>query len=195
MVAEALLFESLHQVGLLGLLGVQGEVLHALLVGELGSLVSCSQQVAVGCIVGLRGLPEVEVLVLADLGEFGCALLKFEKVMLGSLDPLIGGGILTLLVAVGSAELIDLLLVAAALLLELLQLEVGTVDVLAQGVRVVGLGLSFALEAENFGLTTANLLPEGSDLNLHVVVLSRLVVQEVASIIGFFLQAVQGDAV
>lgn len=169
-VASTLLLQTLHQVALLGLLAVHGVLLVALLVGQAGGLVPRLEQVMVGGVVGFRGLAQVKVLVLVDLGELGRALLLLEEVVLGGLDLLVRGSVLPLLVAIDVAEAIDLLLVAATLFLQLLQLEVGGVDVLAKRVRMVSLGLSLALEPENLSLTAANLLSQSSNLNLHIVV-------------------------
>lgn len=153
MVAGTLSLDPLNQVALLSLLAVKSVLLVALLVSESGSLVAGLDELAVGGVVGLAGLSQVVVLVLANFGEFGGSLLQFEQVVLGSLNLLISGGVLSFLVAIELTKAINLLLVTAALLLELLQLEVSGIDVLPESVGVVALGLSLALEPENLGLT------------------------------------------
>jgi len=115
--------------------------------------------------------------------------------MFGAGDALGVFGVLALFVAVHVAETIDFLLVTATFFFELLEFEASVVDVLAEGEGMVTLGLGFTLIAENFGLATSDLVTEGSDLDLHVVVASALIVKVVASIVAFFLQSVQGNAV
>lgn len=194
-VAGSLLFESLDEVVLLSLLAIECMLLHTLLISESGGLITCSEQVTVGCVVSLTSLLQVVVLVFVDLGEFGSSLLLLEEVMLGSLDLLVCGGVLALFKCVNFSKAINLLLVTAAFFFMFLQLEVSSVDIFPQRVGVVTLGLSLALEPENLCLTTADLFSEGGNLNLHVIVRPRLVVEEVSGIVALLLQPVQGDAV
>ena len=175
-VAGTLLFESVQQVVFLGLLAVKGALKLALLILKAVSLVTSLQQVVVGHVVGLSGLLEVVVFVLADLGEFLSLFLQSEQFALGGLHTLVSLAVLTLLVAVSGAETVDFLLVAATFLLKLVQLEGGGVDVLAKSIRVVALGLDLTSEAENVSLTAADLLSKGSDFNLHIVIGSALIV-------------------
>lgn len=130
-----------------------------------------------------------------DFGQFACAFLEFVEVVFGAGDALGVFGVLALFVAVQVAETIDFLLVTATFFFELLEFEAGVVDVLAEGEGMVAFGLALTLVAENFGLATSDLVTEGSDLDLHVVVASTLIVEVVASIVAFFLQSVQGDTV
>lgn len=194
-VASAFLLEPLGEVALLGLFAVEGALRLALVVLEASGLISRSEQVEVGGVISLSGLLEVVVAALADFGEFLGSLLQLEQVVVGGLDALVGVSVLALLVAIAVAEAVNLLLVPGALLLELLEFEGGAVDIFAQGVGVVTLGLHLALEPEDLSFTARNLLTEGSDLNLHVVVAAALIVEVESGVVALLLEPVEADAV
>ena len=194
-VAVTLGFEALAQVALLGLLAVKRSSQLILFSLEAGSLVPSLQEVYVGGVESLSSLLEVVVSVLRNFLELLCTLLKLEEAVLSSLDALIGLAVFTLLVAVDVAKAIDLLLVAATLLLELLKLEGSCVNIFSEGEGVVALRLALTLVAEDLGLSAGDLLTESSDLHLHVVVATVLIVEVVSGVVALFLEAVQGDAV
>ena len=194
-VAVTLGFEALAQVALLGLLAVKRASQLILFSLEAGSLVPSLQEVYVGGVESLSSLLEVVVSVLRNFLELLCTLLKLEEVVLSSLDALIGLAVFTLLVAVDVAKAIDLLLVAATLLLELLKLEGSCVNIFSEGEGVVALRLALTLVAEDLGLSAGDLLTESTDLHLHVVVATVLIVEVVSGVVALFLEAVQGDAV
>ena len=146
-------------------------------------------------VISFRGLLEVVVFVLTDLGEFANSLLQLVQIVFSCFDSLVELRVFPFLVAVAFAETVDLLLIAAAFLLKFLQLEVGSIDVLAERVGVIALALAVALVPENFGFPAGDLLSQGRDLGLHIVISTALVVEVVASIVAFFLETVQSDAV
>lgn len=145
--------------------------------------------------VGFGGFAEVEVFMLSHFGQFASAFLELVEVVFRRGDAFSVFSVFTFFVAVAVAETIDFLLVTATFFFELLEFEASVVDVLAESEGVVTLGLALTLVAENFGFTSSDLITEGSDLYLHIVVASALIVKMVASIITFFLQSVQGNAV
>ena len=145
--------------------------------------------------VGFGGFAEVEVFMLRHFGQFASAFLELVEVVFRRGDAFSVFSVLTFFVAVAVAETINFLLVTATFFFELLEFEASVVDVLAESEGVVTLGLALTLVAENFGFTSSDLITEGSDLYLHIVVASALIVKMVASIITFFLQSVQGNAV
>lgn len=195
MISGTLSFESLDQVTLLCLLAVEGTLLLALFLLETGSLITSSQQIHVSCVISLRSLLEVVVLVFANFGEFTNTFLELVEIVLGGLDSLVSLSILALLVTIHLTETIDLLLITATLLLQLLKLKVGSVNIFSQSIGVVTLALAVTLVAENFCLTTGDLLTKGSNLCLHVIISTALVIEVVASIVTLFLQTVESDAV
>lgn len=195
MISGTLSFESLDQVTLLCLLAVEGTLLLALFLLETGSLITSSQQIHVSCVISLRSLLEVVVLVFANFGEFTNTFLELVEIVLGGLDSLVSLSILALLVTIHLTETIDLLLITATLLLQLLKLKVGSVNIFSQSIGVVTLALAVTLVAENFSLTTGDLLTKGSNLCLHVIISTALVIEVVASIVTLFLQTVESDAV
>lgn len=195
MISGTLSFESLDQVTLLCLLAVEGTLLLALFLLETGSLITSSQQIHVSCVISLRSLLEVVVLVFANFGEFTNTFLELVEIVLGGLDSLVSLSILALLVTIHLTETIDLLLITATLLLQLLKLKVGSVNIFSQSIGVVTLALAVTLVAKNFSLTTGDLLTKGSNLCLHVIISTALVIEVVASIVTLFLQTVESDAV
>lgn len=195
MISGTLSFESLDQITLLCLLAVEGTLLLALFLLETGSLITSSQQIHVSCVISLRSLLEVVVLVFANFGEFTNTFLELVEIVLGGLDSLVSLSILALLVTIHLTETIDLLLITATLLLQLLKLKVGSVNIFSQSIGVVTLALAVTLVAENFCLTTGDLLTKGSNLCLHVIISTALVIEVVASIVTLFLQTVESDAV
>jgi hypothetical protein len=103
-------------------------------------------------------------------------LLQLEKIVVGSLDTLVAVGILTLLAGNDVPKAIHITLVTLAFLLELLELEAGSIDILAERKAVVAFALNFALESKNFGFSAGDLLTKSSDLYLHVIVGSALII-------------------
>lgn len=103
-------------------------------------------------------------------------LLQLEKIVVGCLDTLVVVGILTLFARNDVPKAIHITLVTLAFLLELLELEAGSIDILAESKAVVALGLYFTLEAKDFGLSAGDLLTKSGDLDLHVIVGSALII-------------------
>jgi hypothetical protein len=194
-VTVTLCLEALAEIALLSLLAVKSTLKVHLLVLEAGSLISSLQKIHVGGVKSLSSLFEVVVFVLRNFLELLGTLLQFEEVVLGGLDAGVDLSILTLLVAIDVTEAVDLLLVTAALFLEFLKLEGGGIDIFSECERVVALGLALTLVAENLSLSAGDLLTESSDLNLHVIVATVLIVEVVSGIVALFLEAVEGDAV
>jgi len=60
---------------------------------------------------------------------------------------------------------------------------------------VVGFGLNVSLVLENLGFPSGDLVSEGRDLDLHVVVGSALIIKMEPSIIALLFKSVQGNAV
>jgi hypothetical protein len=93
------------------------------------------------------------------------------------------------------SESIDVALVALTFLFKLLKLETCAIDVLPQTEAVVRLGLDLTLEAKNLSFSAGDLLTESRDLDLHVVVAARFVIEEEPGIVAFFLETVERDGV
>jgi len=117
------------------------------------------------------------------------------QVMLSRLDAQVSLSVLALFVAIALTESVDLLLVTATFFLKLGQFKGSSVDIFSEGKRVVTLRLNLALETENLGFTTGNLLTKSSNLNLHVVVAATLIVEVVSGIVALLLEAVEGNTV
>jgi len=60
---------------------------------------------------------------------------------------------------------------------------------------MVAFSLNVSLESEDLGLSAADLLAEGSDLDLHIVVRTTLIIQMEPSIVTFLLKAMQRNTV
>lgn len=194
-VAVTLSLETLAEIALLGLLAVEGALQVHLFILETSSLISGLQKIAMSGIESLVSLFQVVVLVLRNLLELTGTLLKLVEVMLSALDAGVALCVLALFVAVDVTDTVNLLLVTAALFLEFRELEGSGIDIFSESERVVTLGLALTLVAENFSFSAGDLLTKSSDLNLHVVVATVLIVEVVSGIVALFLEAVKGDAV
>lgn len=195
MVAVTSCFKVLADVALFGLLAVELMLKILLLSLEAGCLITCLQQVTVGGVMGLRSLFKITVLVLRNFLEFAFTLGKSVQVVLGSLDTLVSLAVLALLLAINIAEAVHLLLVTASLFLELTELMGSGVDIFSKALGLVALGLAVTLVPEDLGLSTGDLLAESSNLNLHVIVATVLIIKVVSSVVAFLLKTVQVDAV
>ena len=121
--------------------------------------------------------------------------MQLEEVVVGSLDSLVAVGILAFFLGTNVTKTIDLALVASSFLLKFLELKRSVVDVFPDGVAGVALALEVPLQSENISFASIDLLSEGSDLNLHVVVSTALIVEVEAGIVALLLEAVEGDHV
>jgi hypothetical protein len=146
-------------------------------------------------IVRFTGFFEVEIPNLSSLLQLLCALLQFKQVVVCCLDSLLVVVVLAFFAADDISESIDVALVALTFLFKLLKLETCAIDVLPQTEAVVRLGLDLTLEAKNLSFSAGDLLTESRDLDLHVVVAARFVIEEEPGIVAFFLESVERDGV
>jgi len=188
-------FKVFADVALFGLLTIELMLKVLLLSLETGLLVTCLQEVTVSGVMSLLGLLKIHVLVLRNFIEFAFTLLKSSEIVLGSLETFVGLAVLALLLAINITKTVHLLLIAASLFLKLLELVGGTVDIFSENVGLVHLGLAVTLVSKDFGLSAGDLLTKSSDLNLHVVVATVLIIEVVSGIVAFFLKTMQVDAV
>lgn len=189
------MIESLLQIVLFSMSLIECALRAILLVSETGLLVTCPVQVQLSRLILVSGLLEVVLANLGHFGEFLLALLQFEEVVVGGLDSLVRVGIFALFHSDYVSQTIDLILIARPLLLQLLQFEGRGIDILSQGVALVAFALEVALKSENFSLTPVDLLSEGSDLHLHVVVGTALIIEVEAGVVALLLKSVQRDEV
>jgi len=166
-----------------------------LLILKTSLFVASAMQVQVAGLVLVVGLLEVEVAQLSNFGEFGRSLLQLEEVVVGSLDSLVAIGILAFFLGANVTKTIDLALVASSFLLKFLKLKRSVVDVFPDGVAGVTLALEVTLQTENISFASIDLLSQGSDLNLHVVVSTALIVEMEAGVVALLLESVEGDHV
>ena len=111
---------------------IKTSLLQGLLISKTLLLITSSQQVQVSAIVSLRSLLEVEVSNLSCLVKFLSALLQLEEIVVSSLNTLVAISVLTLLTGNDVPKTIHVALVTLTLFLELLELEAGTIDILAE---------------------------------------------------------------
>jgi len=126
------LFESLRKIEFLSVFAIKTSLLQGLLISKTLLLITSSQQVQVSAIVSLRSLLEVEVSNLSCLLKFLSALLQLEEIVVSSLNTLVAISVLTLLTGNDVPKTIHVALVTLTLFLELLELEAGTIDILAE---------------------------------------------------------------
>lgn len=189
------MFESLGQVVFLSMALVKRASSAVLLILKAGLFVASTMKVQVAGLVLVVSLLEVEVAQLSNFGEFGRPLLQLEEVVVGSLDSLVAVGILAFFLGTNVTKTIDLALVASSFLLKFLELKRSVVDVFPDGVAGIALALEVPLQSENISFASIDLLSEGSDLNLHVVVSTALIVEVEAGVVALLLEAVEGDHV
>ena len=189
------MLESLRQVVFLSMTLVKRACSAVLLILKTSLFVASAMQVQVAGLVLVVGLLEVEVAQLSNFGEFGRSLLQLEEVVVGSLDSLVAIGILAFFLGANVTKTIDLALVASSFLLKFLKLKRSVVDVFPDGVAGVTLALEVTLQTENISFASIDLLSQGSDLNLHVVVSTALIVEMEAGVVALLLESVEGDHV
>lgn len=126
------MFESLRKIEFLSVFAIKTSLLQGLLISKTLLLITSSQQVQVSAIVSLRSLLEVEVSNLSCLLKFLSALLQLEEIVVSSLNTLVAISVLTLLTGNDVPKTIHVALVTLTLFLELLELEAGTIDILAE---------------------------------------------------------------
>lgn len=136
-----------------------------------------------GSIKAIVGFLELIVSHFSHLLKFVSPFLKFEQVKVSSLDPFVVVAVFVFFLRDAFSHAVDFQLVAGPFVLHFLQLEAGGVDVFSECVAVVGFGLDVSLVLENLGFPSGDLVSEGRDLDLHVVVGSALIIKMEPSII------------
>lgn len=144
-----------------------------------------------GLLKSLCSPAQVKLSSVGNLGQLSSPLLGFEQVVVGGLDSVIRVAVLTLLKAVQTPELVNLLLVACPLLLELGKFKVGVVNFLLEAVALVRLLSDVPLGGENLSLAPIDLLSSGRNFSLQVVVVAVLLVEQEASVIDIFVEHVK----
>ena len=146
-------------------------------------------------LVSFSGSSKVKLLCISEFGKVSSLLLSLVKVIVGSLNSVVRIGVFTFLHAVKASQLINLLLIALSLLLELAKFVVCVVKILCQGIAVVTLLGNIPLSCENLSLTAVDLLTSASNLVLQVVVLTILLVEKEARVVDLFAKSVESISV
>jgi hypothetical protein len=191
-IAGKLAFGSTHKIGFLLHFEVESTALLRLLVLSKVVLVSGSEQVSMSFLISFSGSPEIELLGISEFRKVSRLLLRLVKVVVRSLDSVVGVRVLALFHGVQTSELVDLFLVSLSLLFELSELVVSVVEVLGKSIAVITFLGNVSLGGENLSLTTVDLFSGTRNLSLQVVVLTVLLVEEEASVIDFFAEGVYG---
>jgi len=194
-VASLLTFALASELTLLLNSQLHGALQVALLTLKTGLLVSSSEEVSVGTLVGLSSSSQVEFTSFSLLAKFVSSLLSLEKFVIKTLNSLIRLSIFTLLERVKIAETVDFFLVAGTLFLKLLQLEVAGIKVFSQTESLIRLLLNFALVAKDLGLASRDLVSDTGNFSLHVVILSVFLVKKEAHVVNFLALTLNSDEV
>lgn len=136
-VARKLGLGAASQVSLFLVFDVTRTVLLCVFVSAETVFVTGMKQSSMGLLECLSGPTKIELASIGYLGKLGCPLLSLVKVVVSSLESIVAFRVLSLLKAVQTSELVDVLLVTVALLLKLAQLEVGIVKLLLESVASI----------------------------------------------------------
>lgn len=173
-------------------LGLSGKVL---LVGELAIKVSLKRmdlsvqssmvvlgagKLSVSRVKCLAGTSELELLGVGEFSKLIRPLLGLEKIVVDCLDASIVVSALTLLHGNAISHSIDFVLVLGFLFTQSAELEAQVVGVFAHRVALVSLDAAFAAKGNALSLTAADLVADGTDLSLQLVVATVFLVQEEA---------------
>ena len=178
------------QVRLLGQLAVQVSLERLGFYHEAGVLILSSGEIVDGGIEGLVGSSELKVLGVGKLREFVGSLLSLVEVVVDTFE--FGVVILALALLEGDRvpEAVDLILVLSLLLAQLSQLVLQVVGVLTQSVDGVALGRQITLEGDALLLAPADLVADGADLGLVLVIGPVLLVGKEAQVLDLLAQRV-----
>jgi len=138
---------------------------------------------------------KLELLGVGQLTELIGTLLRSEQVIVDGLDAGVVVLALALLESNGVSHPVDLVLVLGLLLAESTQLERQVVSILTKSVSLVTLDGDFSLESDALLLTAANLIADGTDLSLKLIVAAVLLVKKEAKVLHFLAESVGSEHV
>ena len=138
----------------------------------------------------LAGTSELELLGVGEFSKLIRPLLGLEKIVVDSLDASIIVSALTLLHGNAISHSIDFVLVLSFLFTQSTELEAQVVCIFAHCVALIGLDTAFAAKGNALSLTAADLVANGTDLSLQLVVATVFLVQKEAKILDLLAECV-----
>lgn len=194
-VASEFVLASAHQVTLLSHFDVNGTRKLTCFVIKARQFVSLASEVVTSSIIGFSGPSEFKLASIGQLGKFSGPLLCLVEIVIGGLDAVVLVRILSPLHVIQIFEVLNFVLVARSLLLQLGEFVSGVVVLEPQLMTVVVFLGHVSLGGKDFGFTSGDLLAGGSNLSLEVVVCAVLLIKEIASVVDLFSEGSESEVV
>jgi hypothetical protein len=194
-ISSILSFSLSLEVSLLGELAVEVSLERLALNHKSRVIVLSSHEFSLSVFESLMGSSELEVLGIGQFGEFVGFFLSLVEVVVHTLD--LGIIILAFSLFEGDAvsESINLILVLGFLLSELSEFILEVVGILSESVGLVRLNGNFSLKGNTLLLSSADLISNGADLSLVLVVGSVLLIEEESKIFNLLSKRVDAHNV
>lgn len=191
-ISTIFIFGLALQVSLLGKLSVEVSLEGLGLDHKARVLILRSGKLSDGGIEGLVGFSELEVLRVGEFGEFVGSLLGFVQIIVHTLETSIV--VLALALSHGDAisESVNFILVLSLLLSELGKFVLEVVGVFTELVNGVLLLAEVSLEGNALLLSAADLVSDGTNLSLVLVVGAILLIGEEAKVLDLLSESVGG---
>ena len=135
-------------------------------------------QFSISGVKSLTCSAELKLFAISKFAQFIAAFLCLEEVIVDSLDTSIVVLALTLLESNSVSHSVDLILILGFLLTESTKLKSEVVGILAESVGLVTLYSDFSLESYAFLLTTTDLITNGTNFRLKLIVSTILFVEK-----------------
>lgn len=135
-------------------------------------------QFSIGGVKSLTCSAELKLFSIGEFAQFIGALLCLEEVVVDSLDASIVVLALTLLESNSISHSVDLVLILGFLLTESTKLKSEVVSILAESVGLVTLDSDLSLESYALLLTTADLITNGTNFSLKLIVSTILFIEK-----------------
>lgn len=155
---------------------------------ESGVVVLGADKLRVGRVEGLARSAELELLGVGELGQLVRSLASLEEVVVDGLDAGIVVLALALLHGNMVSHAVDLVLVLGLLFTQTGKFESKVVSVLAHGKRLITLHRDLAAKSNALLLSAANLVTNGTNLSLQLVVAAVLLIQQEAQVLDLLAQ-------
>ena len=131
-VATKLCFGAMHEVSLFVHFDVTSTTLLSVFILTKRLLISCVEQGSMSLFECFSSSSQVKLSGISNFGELGSAFLGLVEVIVCSLNSVIRLTVFTFLHSIQAPQLIDVLLVTVALLLEFAQFEMGVINFFLQ---------------------------------------------------------------
>lgn len=189
-VPHVLVFCLSLQVGFVGQLPVQVPLKGLRLCHESRMIIFASCELSLSRVESLISSSKFKLFGISQFIKLIGPLLRLVKVVINSLDLCIVVLALSLLHGDGISQPVNLVLVACLLFSQLSQLVLQIIGVLPESVGLVALDADLSLKSHALLLSSADLIPDGADLGLVLVVRPVLLVEQEAEVLDLLSEGI-----